>query len=306
MVRNVIQGCAGLLLLASGAAAQTEYFPLGFGDQWIYRSPVDTRLVDVAGFETINGRNYAVLRGWFTGDTRVRLAEDGVLYAYDPLQNRERQWVAFGTPEGGSFETAIHACNSRAQVASRTKTQPSAIGEIVNAFEARYTISGCADAGLERELYAPYIGLVQRTETTIAGPRTYDLVYARLGGGVTTVSAPEVVFSLSLDRAVYAAGAPFLVRLTLRHSQPEPIPVTFSSSQVYELVIRNEKGDTVYRWSDGRGFLQVIREAAYPRGETNYVVPLGLQLAAGKYVAEGYLVTTGPRAFSASVGFEVK
>ena len=37
----------------------------------------------------------------------------------------------------------------------------------------------------------------------------------------------------------------------------------------------------------------MIREVAYLAGETNYVVPIRLQLAAGKYVAEGYLVSAG-------------
>ena len=143
MVRELVRGCAGLLVLAAGAAGQSEYFPLGLGDQWIYRNPFDTRVVDVAGFETIDGRQYAVLRGWFTGDARVRVAEDGALYAYDTVQKLERQWLAFGTAEGGSFETAIHPCNARAQVTSRTKTQPSAIGEIVNAFEIRYAVAQC-------------------------------------------------------------------------------------------------------------------------------------------------------------------
>jgi len=161
------------------------------------------------------------------------------------------------------------------------------------------------------------VGLVSRTLTTIAGPRTLELIYARLGG-VTVVSAPEVAFSLAIDRAVYVidpqrAAPTMTARLTLRAvHQAEPLRLTFPSGQRFDLGLKNERGDVVYRWSEGKFFTLAIGTETLSHGEKNYVVAAPLAgkdsrpLPPGNYVAEGWLTTMGPRAYSASVGFEIR
>jgi hypothetical protein len=140
---------------------------------------------------------------------------------------------------------------------------------------------------------------------------TYDLIYAKAGG--MTISQPEVAFSLSA--AVSTAGSPptLITRLTLRNSQPGPISLTFNSGQLYDLELRNEAGDVVFRWSNGRLFSQIVQTIAFQPGETNYVIETALAdrtgkpLPAGKYIAQGWLTAAGPaKAYSASISFQIQ
>jgi hypothetical protein len=157
----------------------------------------------------------------------------------------------------------------------------------------------------------PYVGLVRR-EQAAGGPAVlnWDLIYARLGG-VTYISEQNLSFGLTLDRYVYPASAEMIARLTLRNTNWEPLELRFPTSQTFDLVLRNEKGDIVYQWSEGKAFLQVYRSETYGYGEQNYaiLVPLaartGAPLPAGKYSAEAWLTTALPQSYRASAGFEI-
>jgi hypothetical protein len=178
------------------------------------------------------------------------------------------------------------------------------------------------DAGLTEEIFHRWTGLVRRTETTIGGPRTYNLVYVRTAG-VTVVSQPELHFSLTLDEAVYIANlmppidplssVPRLTaRLTLRNTTDKPLTLDFASGQRYDMEIKDEKGAVVYRWSDGMAFTMALGQETIGPGEKNYVIVVrlagkdGRPLAEGRYTAEAWITTSGPRSFRASMGFEVR
>lgn len=300
-------------VFAGALSAQTEYFPLHVGNQWVYRGGGGVRVVDIPRSEQINGKEYAVVRNWFesspwfTREVLLRMAENGTLYALDRESGREAQWVAFGTPEGGSFETELDPCNKRGVVTSKGKFS-SPVGEFVETFQAGYPAANCADAGLDSEVYGKWIGLLRRRTVTIAGPRDYDLIYARIGG-VTVLSERELSFGITIDKAIYTV-APMTLRLTLRHSQPEPIVVE-APSHLYDFEVRNEKGDPVFRWSAGKVFPAVIIRETFAAGERNWADTYdlkggnGLPLPPGKYTIEGWLTTT-PKVGSASVAFEVR
>ncbi len=303
------------ICLGGIAAAQTEYFPLHQGNQWVYRSIGGVRSMEIDGSQTIDGKDYSLLKGAFGGDAWLRMAADGTLYAYDPETKRERPWVAFQTPEGGTFETALDPCNKQGIVRSRNARLTSPVGDFSGAFEAIYPAANCADAGLDSEIYARWIGLVQRTGITIAGPRTFDLIYARIGG-VTVLSEREVSFALTLDREIYTHDRPpalMTVRLTFRHSQPEPIEIVHGSGQIYDIAIRNEKGEVVYLWSEGKAFTTIYLTGRYPAGEKNWVEAIrlsdkdGKPLPAGRYTVEAWLLSNPvPKAWSASVSIEIR
>jgi hypothetical protein len=288
------------LFAAAGAAqAQADYFPLQPGNQWIYRGS--------------GGSPYALVHGLPGGDAWLRMGEDQKLFAWDTRENREKLWVDFAAAEGQSYATEIDPCTTQAVLSSRRATYEGPIGYFDYALAIRYPAPSCADAGLTSELYLPYVGLVRRAWTTIAGERSVDLVYARLGG-VTVISENEAAFSLTVDRSAYeirSGQAPTMTaRLTLRHT--EPLRLTFPSGQTYDLALKNERGEEVYRWSRDKAFTLAIRSVEFPPGEQNWVVlvPLidvqGRALPAGRYAAEGWLTTAGPRAYAAGVGFEIR
>lgn len=301
------------LAFAVAGFGQTEYFPLDVGNQWVYRGSgigqPASLVVDIPRTETVNGRQYAVVRNLNGPESWLRVAEDGTLYRYDPESRNEAIWAVFSTPAGGEYKPDLGPCNTRALVTSREGRVKTPAGEFFNALLVTYPPSGCADAGLTSEAYVQYIGLVERNSTSFAGPRSFKLAYARIGG-VTVISEPELSFAVTLDQRAYT-GNTLTARLTLRSTHPEPVVLAFSSGQRYDLAIKDESGREVYHWSADKSFIEALSREEVS-GERNWVieVPLGAdgrRLAPGRYTAEAWLTTMAPSGpFRGAVGFEIK
>jgi hypothetical protein len=308
-----------LIVGASALAAATpDYFPLHVGNQWIYRQSGGganrSLSVWVSGIETIGGRSYARVAGLEEGEALLRMESESRLIAYDRTARAERVWAEFATPVGGEYPTAINECNPVARVESRDAHWKTPAAEFWGALVVNYPAGHCADAGLARDVFAPWIGLVRREELTIAGPRIMELVYARVGG-VTVLSEPEVAFSLSLDKSVYGhpSEVPVLeARIAFRSTHPEPVEFNFPGMFRFELVIRNERGDEVYRWSDGRPNTLHIAVEKFGPGERNFPVRVELQdkegraFPPGAYTAEAWLMTLEQtKRYASAVGFQI-
>ncbi|MCL5744201.1 MAG: BsuPI-related putative proteinase inhibitor [Acidobacteria bacterium] len=313
------------LALPGFAGADPDYFPLQVGNTWVYRIGGATQSVETLEIERwgwIDDRIYYLLRSSAGGQSWVRMSDSGTLWAWDSNEKTERVLAAFNGKVGDPYTTAMNPCNRTAVVTSRNEKHTGPIGEFDWALSIRYAAPVCSDAGLDRELYLPWIGLIYRLETTIAGPRRWDLIYARLGG-ITVISEKEVAFGLSLDKAVYTANlmppvsnpppVPLLTALIhFRVVQDQPLMLTFGSGQTYDLIIKDEKGQVVYRWSDGRAFTMIVRQESFGPGEKTYpfAVPLsdkdGQPLPQGNYTAEAWLTTVGQKAYSASVAFAIR
>jgi hypothetical protein len=303
-----------VLLLAPLASGQVP-FPLEPGNQWVYRQggPAGGRVFTV---EAVKGDGeWTLLRGLPGGEIRVRASEDGKLLVRDGV------WVDFGAREREPWLSAIDECSGRAWIESRRAKYEGALGTFAEALEVRYGPAGCADAGITSEVFLPWVGLVRRTMTTIAGPVSFDLVYARLGEA-TLLEYSAVGFGITVDRNPYYANlmppvdprqaVPVMTaRLTLKNRQDQPFRITFSSGQTYDFVVRNEKGDEMYRWSEGKAFTLALRNVEVPRGELNWaeLIPLGKDgkpWPQGSYVVEGWLATTGGKIYAASTAFELR
>jgi hypothetical protein len=139
-----------------------------------------------------------------------------------------------------------------------------------------------------------------------------SLLCALMAASGVAASEPEVAFGIGLDRPVYKAGpqGELIARIVFRNTHDEPLRLTFPTSQIFELQIHDASGYPVWRWSEGRAFLQMITRKEFT-GEHHWVVTVPLAPEAkpfppGQYVAEGYLTSTGGRIYSASIGFEIR
>lgn len=299
-------------------AAGAEYFPLQVGNQWVYQTSTrffngPATVVSIPGKKTFGSTSYFIVEGLGFETMYMRSDDSGKLLVYDERTGGEAQYADFTTPTGGSYRTTADPCNATAIVRARDAKLTTPVGEFTNLIHVAYPAANCADAGLDGDFFAPYIGLVKREGVTIAGPRAMELVYARIGD-VTVLTAPEISFSMALDKTVYDVnGIPQMnARLTLRSTIPQPIELVWPSGQRFDLVIRNERGVEVARWSDGKAFTLIFGTEKFGPGERNYAVQLPLQdkqnnrLPAGKYVAEGFLATQGEqKPYVARVGFEI-
>lgn len=300
------------LTLAAGATAQTpEYLPLQAGNQWIYRTANGPQQVlSVSRLETVNGNTYAVLTGLFS-EAWLRSTADGVLVNYDRESRTERPYLNFAAREGISFPATVHPCNATAEIETKDFQGSFPLGEFSGVAAVRYGGLTCADAGLMADYYLPYVGLLRRTEITIAGPRTYNLTYARINGTVM-ISTAETTFSVSTDKAVYLRTPreipTVFARMTLRSE--DDLVLEFGSGQEIEYQLTDRAGQVVFRWSDGRSFTQALQSLRIKK-EHNWValIPLrgadGQVLPAGTYQLHGFIATMGGARYRGVVTIEL-
>ncbi len=294
-----------LFLLAAGCRAQ-DALPLQTGNQWVYQQTSglggrEAWIVTVGSPQSIGGREYFPLSGYLGRDPLlVRRAGTAVVF-YDETERRERPWADFGAAPNERFPSEIDSCNSSAVISAREPVKL-AIGEFTEAPVLTYRTT-CADAGILEEVFVPGVGLAKRTYSTIAGPRTFELIYARIGG-FSVYSQGEHAFHLTLDGYTYRRGAAITARITLRNTTAQPLELVFPSGQDFDIVIRNEAGQQVWRWSDGRAFTLAIRTVSFT-GERHWVEGIRLDLPPGNYTAVGSLAIQD-RKYESTLAFRIE
>jgi hypothetical protein len=301
------------------------YFPLAVGNEWAYvqrgrvaGEPVTFQIIATNQFNSIS---YYQITGYAEQPAWVRYNTAGELVEYDPSGRTEKLWYPFGGPDGFSFRSQLSApCLQNAVLRARNAEIRVPAGTFSPFLAVEYQPGPCADAGYSEEVFVVGIGLVRRTAITIAGPRSFELIWARVNG--TVISGPELSFSVALDKPLYyadfmppvdpARSIPVLTaRLTTRNTGPQPLILQFNSGQRYDLVIRDSKGDQIYQWSQGKFFTQALGRLEL-KGEQIYFleIPLadraGRTYPEGRYTLEAWLATSEGKAYAATVPFEIQ
>ncbi len=285
-----------LSLFAAALSAQTLYLPLEEGNLWLYHGNGGSLVIEVGRAEEFGGNRYHLVRGLSgNGGVWVRNDAEGRILVWDDRARRESVLLDAAAPEGSPYDTAMDSCNSRAAIHSRTAKYSGPVGEFENVLHVDYQPGPCMDAGLASEDWLAWVGMLRRVRITIAGPRTYDLVYARLGG-VTYVRAPQTGFAVSL----VPSGDTLLVRITIRHTLAWPLILNFSSSQRFDIIAYDSTGQEFYQWSRGRAFLTVMGREEI-RGEKTWVaeIPVG-DWPKGDYAIRAWLTPMEGHAWSAT------
>jgi hypothetical protein len=300
------------VLLAASAANAADFFPLSPGNRWTYRADSGETFDITVGLNpivTVGGFVYHKVSGYASQPLYVRRGDDGVVYWLNQDEGREEILTNFQPFSGGFYTTPISApCEQDAQAQERPVVFEGAGGVFPDAREIRYRIYGCADTGIESELYLDNIGLARRVVTTIAGPREFKLTSAKVGP-LTLNGLPGVEFRVSLSDAVIHRErrdhpVSFEVTLQLLVDRLEQVTLRFPTSQRYDIAIKNDKGETVYLWSASALFLPVISEEHVISKE--YTVPLEITLPDGRYQVEAWLTTEGrDRQFSAAAPLSI-
>ena len=301
------------------------YFPLAVGNSWLYeiegRAAGGSLRVAVTEQVELGGVSYYRLEGYTPSPALVRWTPQGRLVQYREDTGSDHLWYDFAAEEGGIWDSELPIdCIGTATLASRDTKVDVPAGSFEPALSIRYGPTFCSDAGIEGEVFAAGVGLLRRTEITIAGPRSLVLVEARVGGAV--ISAAEVAFSLSIDRPVYVPdlfppvdperAIPVLrARMTVRNSTTVPLVLNFPSGQRFDLVIRNTNREEVFRWSANKLFTQALGTIELSPGRRGFAAEALLgagknqPLPPGTYVADAWLTTEGVQAYRASVPFEI-
>lgn len=295
------------LLLPATAALASDFLPLEPGNQWTYRDLTSGQSFTVrvgTPLATLDGTVYHALTGYVPRVLWVRALPDRTLVYLDEEASGERTLTSFEDVGGGWAEAPFRPCEQESRPAGGLDPHHGAAGWFAAARKLEYRAFGCADAGVESEVFVAGVGMVQRTVATVAGPRVYELVSARVGRFVLD-APPATMFSATLVENE-AGGLSASLRLVL--GTGEPVDLVFNDSQQYDFVIWDETGKAIYRWSDGKAFAQAVQVKTVS-GELRYEAPVELAqpLPDGRYVLEAWLAT-GPerRGYAAMAPFRIE
>jgi hypothetical protein len=104
---------------------------------------------------------------------------------------------------------------------------------------------------------------------------------------------PQVDVSVTSDMSAYASGEPITITLEVTNRTAAPLTFEFSSGQRYDFVIHDEAGETVWRWSRDKAFMQMLgQETVAPGSALTYVEVFQGELLPGSYTVIGDLVAT--------------
>ena len=107
------------------------------------------------------------------------------------------------------------------------------------------------------------------------------------------VSDPAIEVSVTTDRAAYAPDEPIAMRLNVTNRTDTSVVFHFSDGQRYDFLIQDVSGDTLWRWSADKGFIQVLGEEHLAPSDTlTYRERFEGRLPPGTYTVVGMLVAT--------------
>jgi hypothetical protein len=293
--------------LHSCALFGADFFPLQEGNTWTYQEAATARTFSVRVGQpvTIAGHVYYDLIGYTDVDLLVRIEETyGALVYWDGVRNQDVLLTSFEQFEGGHWVAPFRPCPEQdGQGQLKLGNHDGPAGPIAGVLEIRYRAIGCADVGPIEEQYADHLGMLRRVVTTIAGPRTFDLIAARVGN-ITIQAAPTGSFSVSLGPTTGAG--PVLATFRLHVNSKLPITLSFTSGQEYDFSLKNSSGATLWTWSASRTFLQALHQriVADEWSETVEIpwpTTSGGVLQPGDYTVEAVVTNTTPMPFAATV-----
>jgi hypothetical protein len=308
-----------LLLIATAAlagASAPDFLPLEAGNQWTYRSANGETLRITVGTPLMNNGNvYYKVTGYAVAPMYLRRADNGDIYSLDQDTGVERILTRYESDGVGLwYDTSISGCEQGAQVQSGRRETAVPVGRFNGALEIRYRSYGCADVGFLGELYLENVGLLQRTVTTIAGPRTFDLEYARVGA-VRLHAQPGTTVRVGVARSYVTRKAaeeivelPLSLRLSVDRSLGAVL--RYTTSQQFDVLVRNQEGEVVYRWSDDVAFAQGVPVPEQVAGEVEHRLNLQLRTREGAALPDGiYTIeawfTTSQKQFSSATTIQL-
>ena len=269
-------------LLGSG------FLPLQSGNTWIYRSSTTAEefTIRVGAPMAINERTYYPLSGYTDSTLLVRFEGDLQLLYLDENTGREELLSLFEQFEGGWWVAPFRLCTDLGQTLVARGVHDGPAGPFNNVLQVRYRPYGCADAGLTAEQYTENIGMLRRTQTTIAGPRDFDLVYAKVGTMVID-ARPYGSFTASVEDL--AGSTSLMISLRVAHNSAHPLDLTFPTTQEYDIRLQDSQGRIVYTWSADKAFAQMVQQESIA-GEWIRTVAIPRPFP-GEYVLEAWLTS---------------
>ena len=292
---NALKLVFGTACLISSAPAE-DFFPLQPGNVWAYRNATtgESFTVSVGSPVVIQERVYHLLRGYAKQPLLVRLDERKDLVQVDEKTGLEQTLTSFVSLPGGWWEAPARGCAHEGMALNRGTAHDGAAGPFPDVRELFYRTIACADFGIEYEQYAGNIGMLRRIATSIAGPQTFDLAYARVGN-IRIDTAPHAAFSVAVLQTL-----PFglIAQLRLQTDSGREVKLIFPTGQEFDVALRDAGGKVLWKYSDGKVFAAALHETI-AAGQWGVPVQIPgpvleeLERQPGTYTVQAWLTTIG-------------
>jgi len=117
---------------------------------------------------------------------------------------------------------------------------------------------------------------------------------------------PDLVCTLTLDRASVAPGAVVRATLTLRNTGRESVELGFSSAQRYDFRVRRDQ-QVLWRWAADMAFAQMVGDLTLAPGRhATWTESITAPAQPGEYTVEGKVTALGRDDLSASTRLTVR
>ncbi len=239
-----------------------NYFPIREGNIWIYSLDMFSKEEYII-VETIKGENKIFFKNYFFAKEKLEFERQGN-YVY--INTEKGKFLIYKFEEDGiwhipEFISIDPPClnDSYLGVVEKGFTFSSPAGNFTNCIRILWD-TPCYDAGILEEVFAPNVGLIRRVVNSLFGPLSYELIYASVDG----VIYGELSYSFSGGVFPGLVKGENIINFEFKNNSSKEIVLTFPTSQTYDFILQNQNGDILYRWSEGKSFLEVITAKTIP------------------------------------------
>lgn len=142
----------------------------------------------------------------------------------------------------------------------------------------------------------------------IAAKPTYFTIVPR----DASTDVQKATLTANTDKSVYDVGEAVKVNFTLQNNKNAPTTFDFNSGQTYEVLIRNEAGESIWNWSANKRFIMATRQVTLAAGEKQdfsvqwdgRALP-DYEVTPGKYTVE-VVYSSNPEVRAAPIAIEIR
>jgi len=306
-MKRFLRAVSILIVATAMSTYAADFLPLAPGNHWSYQDAVTGQSFAIQVLATqyyLNGHVYHVVKGYTPNPLLVRVNQYGNIVFWDQDRETDVMLISFEFARGAWFEAAARECPEMGQTQEDRVAHDGPAGAW-EALEIKYRSFACADAGDLSEQFAENVGMVQRVVNTIAGPRKFNLTYAKLG--TQTISAGSAG-SFTVTALPGKETGTWTATLRIEQPAASDLKLNFPSGQEYDLSLRDSEGAILWTWSAGKLFAQELHSVPAHGWSASITVPHPPALPEGprKFTLEAWMTTVaGEPRFAAATAVEV-
>jgi len=280
------------LLVSAGIGATADFgsmFPANLNDSWTlerFAEPsADVRVT------AITSTGWIRFEGLF--DMTLLLRPHGSQVFVWSEGNRQLLYD-FAAPVGATWPVALRGVVGSVTVAERRADVTTAFGPMKGCAAFNFLWESLADTGVDTQWFCPGVGLVKQTKATIAEPYAEYTVAASIHGNITIGYLGQGV-NVRIDQGKAPSGSTLKARIEMWDTTGTRRQYRSDTSQLFDIRLVNERGQTVRLWSWDQVFEPVVTTWTLD-GEKDFEAELpllhrgGKPLEPGLYTVEGWVI----------------